>query len=53
LLFILVAVAFVIKIALEERLLKETFGEQYIQYQHHVPQLVPGLQLLTKHLCKE
>lgn len=53
LLFILVAVAFVIKIALEERLLKEAFGEQYIQYQHHVPQLVPGLQLLTKHLCKE
>ena len=35
-----------IKIPSEERLLKETFGEQYIQYQRKVPQLIPGLKLL-------
>lgn len=38
-----------IKISSEERMLKETFGEQYIQYQQRVPQLIPGLQLLTRH----
>jgi protein-S-isoprenylcysteine O-methyltransferase Ste14 len=48
LLFVIVAVALVIKVALEERLLEETFGEQYIRYQHQVPQLVPGLKLLVK-----
>ena len=37
-----------VKIPSEERLLKETFGEQYIQYQQHVPQLIPGLWLLKK-----
>jgi protein-S-isoprenylcysteine O-methyltransferase Ste14 len=47
--FAIIVVALIIKVTLEERLLKETFGEQYIQYQHHVPQLVPGLQLLIKH----
>ncbi len=36
------------KIPSEERLLKETFGEQYIQYQRQVPRLIPGLQLLKK-----
>jgi len=39
----------IVKIPSEERLLKETFGEQYIQYQQHVPQLIPGLQLLKKY----
>ncbi len=37
------------KISSEERLLKETFGEQYVQYQQHVPQVIPGLQLLKRH----
>ncbi|HEY4036351.1 MAG TPA: isoprenylcysteine carboxylmethyltransferase family protein [Ktedonobacteraceae bacterium] len=46
--FTIIVVALVIKISSEERLLKETFGEQYIQYQHHVPQLVPGLQLIIR-----
>lgn len=47
--FAIMVVALIIKVAFEERLLKETFGEQYIQYQQRVPQLVPGLQLLIKH----
>jgi protein-S-isoprenylcysteine O-methyltransferase Ste14 len=48
LVFAIMVVVFAIKIASEERLLKETFGEQYTQYQHDVPQLIPGLQLLTR-----
>ncbi len=47
--FPIVVVALVIKVSSEERLLKETFGEEYIQYQQRVPQLVPGLKLLTRH----
>ncbi len=31
------------------RLLKETFGERYIQYQQQVPQLIPGLQVLKRY----
>lgn len=46
--FIVGIIAIIIKIASEDRLLKETFGEQYIRYQHHVPQLIPGKQLFTK-----
>ena len=38
-----------VKIPSEERLLKETFREQYIQYQQQVPQLIPGLYLLKRH----
>lgn len=34
------------KISSEERIMKETFREQYIQYQKRVPQLVPGIQFL-------
>ncbi len=41
-------IAIIIKIRSEERLLKETFGAQYTQYQQHVPQLVPGQQLLRR-----
>ena len=37
-----------VKIPSEERLLKETFGKQYIQYQQQVPQLIPGLKLLKR-----
>jgi len=47
--FPIVVVALIIKVSSEERLLKETFGEEYIQYQQRVPQLVPGLKLLTRH----
>ncbi|HLI88643.1 MAG TPA: isoprenylcysteine carboxylmethyltransferase family protein [Ktedonobacteraceae bacterium] len=32
-----------IKLHQEERLLMETFGEEYVQYKRHVPQLIPGL----------
>jgi protein-S-isoprenylcysteine O-methyltransferase Ste14 len=42
-----------IKIPSEERLLKETFGEQYIQYQRQVPQLIPGLKLLKRHHVRD
>lgn len=47
--FPIVVVALIIKVSSEERLLKETFGEQYVQYQQRVPQLVPGLKLLTRY----
>jgi len=44
-LFIFLAgiIVFEIKLHQEERLMTETFGEQYIQYKQHVPQLIPGL----------
>jgi protein-S-isoprenylcysteine O-methyltransferase Ste14 len=42
-----------VKIPSEERLLKETFGEQYIQYQQQVPQLIPGLQLLKRYHLRD
>ena len=48
LIFIVGLIAVVIKVASEERLLKETFGEQYIRYQHQVPQLIPGKQLFIR-----
>ena len=47
--FPIAVVALIIKVSSEERLLKETFGEQYVQYQQRVPQLVPGLKLLTRY----
>jgi protein-S-isoprenylcysteine O-methyltransferase Ste14 len=37
-----------VKVPAEERLMIQTFGEQYRQYQRRVPQLIPGLQLLKK-----
>ena len=46
--FIIGLIAVIIKATSEERLLKETFGEQYTQYQQRVPQLIPGIQLLTR-----
>ena len=39
-----------IKIRQEEKLMLETFGEQYEQYRQEVPQLVPGLQWLKRAL---
>ncbi|MGZ6364617.1 MAG: methyltransferase family protein [Ktedonobacteraceae bacterium] len=42
-----------IKMPSEERLLKETFGEQYIRYQRRVPQLIPGLKLLKRHHVRD
>ena len=42
-----------IKIPSEERLLKETFGEQYIWYERRVPQLIPGLKLLKRHHARD
>jgi protein-S-isoprenylcysteine O-methyltransferase Ste14 len=41
-------IAVIIKATSEERLLKETFGEQYTRYQQSVPRLIPGKQLLTR-----
>jgi protein-S-isoprenylcysteine O-methyltransferase Ste14 len=43
----------IVKIPSEERLLKETFGEQYIQYQQQVPQLIPGLHLLKRYHLRD
>jgi protein-S-isoprenylcysteine O-methyltransferase Ste14 len=37
-----------VKIPAEERLMIETFGDQYRQYQKRVPQLIPGLQHLKR-----
>jgi protein-S-isoprenylcysteine O-methyltransferase Ste14 len=42
-LFLLGIVIFAIKIHQEERLLRDTFGEVYVQYQQRVPPLLPGL----------
>jgi protein-S-isoprenylcysteine O-methyltransferase Ste14 len=36
------------KFTFEERLMKETFGEQYLEYQRRVPQVIPGLQFFTR-----
>lgn len=47
--FTIAVIILAIKLVSEERLLKETFGEQYIEYQHQVPQLIPGLQLFRRH----
>lgn len=45
----LVATAIIlVKVPAEEKLMIQTFGEQYRQYQRRVPQLIPGLQLLKK-----
>ncbi len=38
-------VGFELKIYAEESLLTRTFGEQYVEYKHRVPQLIPGLVL--------
>jgi protein-S-isoprenylcysteine O-methyltransferase Ste14 len=46
--FIGVLIAAIAKVTAEERLLLATFGEQYTQYQHRVPQLIPGTQGLTR-----
>jgi protein-S-isoprenylcysteine O-methyltransferase Ste14 len=46
--FIVGLIAVIIKAISEERLLKETFGEQYTLYQQRVPRLIPGKQLLTR-----
>jgi protein-S-isoprenylcysteine O-methyltransferase Ste14 len=41
--FLLVIVIFEVKLHQEERLMTETFGEQYVLYKRRVPQLIPGL----------
>ena len=38
------------RVPVEEKLMLETFGEQYKQYRQQVPQLIPGLQWLKKNL---
>ncbi len=47
-----VAVPFVVvvlvKIPAEERLMLETFGDQYRQYRQRVPQIIPGLRYLKR-----
>lgn len=40
---LVVIVRLVLKIPVEEKLMIETFGEQYLAYQQQVPQLIPGL----------
>lgn len=46
--FVGAVIAAIVKVRAEERLLIATFGDQYIHYQHHVPQLIPGTQVLTR-----
>src|SRR5579872_4508963 len=41
--FVVIAVALEVKIAMEESLMRQTFGPQYAEYQRRVPQLIPGL----------
>jgi protein-S-isoprenylcysteine O-methyltransferase Ste14 len=36
---------FLVRIPREEKLMLETFGEQYVRYQHDVPRLVPFLHI--------
>jgi protein-S-isoprenylcysteine O-methyltransferase Ste14 len=38
---IVAVIVFEVKIVLEERLLRSTFGKQYVQFQARVPQLIP------------
>lgn len=37
-----------VKVPAEEKLMIETFGEQYREYRRRVPQIIPGLQFLKK-----
>ncbi len=39
---------FEFKIRMEELLLVETFGERYLRYRQHVPQLIPGINLIPR-----
>jgi protein-S-isoprenylcysteine O-methyltransferase Ste14 len=42
--YVLVGVVIIeVKIAAEERLMRETFGEGYAEYKRRVPQLIPGV----------
>ena len=41
--FIVLLFLFLNRIRLEEQLMTQTFGEQYLLYKNRVPQLVPGL----------
>ncbi|KLU58752.1 isoprenylcysteine carboxyl methyltransferase (ICMT) family protein [Peptococcaceae bacterium CEB3] len=43
LIFILVLIFFFNRIRLEEKLMVETFGEEYLAYRRRVPKLIPGL----------
>ena len=38
---VVAVIVFEVKIVLEERLLRSTFGERYVQFQARVPQLIP------------
>jgi protein-S-isoprenylcysteine O-methyltransferase Ste14 len=44
--FLYVSIVIASKIPSEERIMRETFGEQYFEYQKRVPKLVPGFQFL-------
>jgi protein-S-isoprenylcysteine O-methyltransferase Ste14 len=45
--FVLAIALFENKLATEERLLEQTFGEEYRMYRQRVPQLIPGLKQLS------
>ena len=45
---LVVIVRLIAKIPVEEKLMIETFGEQYLAYQQQVPQLIPGLHWFRK-----
>ena len=42
------AVFLAIRIPIEERLMSETFPDEYSRYRDHVPRLVPGLHVLRR-----
>jgi protein-S-isoprenylcysteine O-methyltransferase Ste14 len=41
--FLGILILFLIRIRIEERLMVQTFGEQYLEYKKRVPRLIPGL----------
>ena len=46
--FVVLSLIFMSRIRREERLMLTTFGEQYMDYMHRVPQVIPGLKPLGK-----
>ncbi len=50
---LVVFIFFEVKIRLEERLMTERFGEQYVAYKRTVPQLLPGTRWLVRHSTRE
>jgi len=50
--FIIAVLFFANRIHIEEQLMIDTFGHQYVQYKERVPQVIPGLRFRNKKLHK-